>query len=97
MKNLKDVITESSGKNLFNCVQFDTNADFAYSTFNIKEANKKYKKGFIDYFEDEEGVSITAFKDDDVIGDIADANVDLADLAIGETLQADDHIITRIW
>lgn len=98
MKNLKEVITEASSKNLFNCVRFDTDADFAYSIFNIKEAKKKYKKGFIEYNEDEKAVSITAFKNDDVIGDIVDSSADgMDELAVGETIQADDYITTRIW
>lgn len=95
MRNLRDIITESSGKNMFNVVQFESDNESAYSTFDAVEARKKYKMGFMQYHEDGEFISILAYKNSDAI--IYYEDEDCGSLKVGESIYNNDKIITRIW
>ena len=106
MKSLKDKLFESKVNDLLSEIQNEEGDKAEYHTFSFKNAQKKFKKGFLTFNEDGEFITLTCFNTSkdfaDLIGSDEDTYKEYDNIEIGEYKTVDDNDSTktqvlRIW
>ena len=105
MKNLTDAlneqfVTEASHTILYQ-VQSDHSNGAAYSTFDITDAKKKYKHGFLSYSKYQESVFTVAFNTIEDLQDLLDTDDDdysaLLSMKPQEHKVVDGELFVKLW
>jgi hypothetical protein len=101
MKNIVSKINEGKYCHLFSEVQNDITKMGEYHTYDYTDGEKKYKRGFL-YFNDDQGFfGIEAFNSADEFADMLGVEVkeykQLDSIEIGETVEIEKSKIMRIW
>ena len=101
MKDIKTLINEGKYCRLFSEVQNDQTKVGEYHTFDISDGQKKFKKGFLYFNQDQEFFGIEAFNSADEFADMLGVEVkeykQLDSIKIGETVEIEKSKIMRIW
>lgn len=106
MKDLKTKIVESKVENLLSEIQNESGKTAEYHTFSFKNAQNKFKKGFLTFCEPGEFITLTCFntsKDyEDLIGTDEGAykeydNIEIGDCITINDVNMDKTQVLRIW
>lgn len=106
MKNIINKINEGKYCRLFSEIQTETGKNGEYHTFNIKDGQKKFKKGFLTFNEDGEFFTITAFNNAkdfaEMLGSDEDAYNEYENIKVGGCIEWGENDgttsqILRIW
>jgi len=101
MKNIINKINEGKYCRLFSEVQNDQTKVGEYHTYSYIDGEKKYKKGFLYFNQDQEFFGIESFNNADEFADMLGVEVkeykQLDSIKIGETVEIEQSKIMRIW